>query len=124
MGRLIIDADFQDVGEPPLFGDTDGYEEEPGDLFTLNLSGHTLGLQGLVHDTVIQDFDLHSDVLRFEDVVGGTLVDLDESVDSVMDTGHDTTFYFTGGGSLTLSGITGYQDFASLSTDYTVEVIS
>ena len=93
-----------------------------GNIFTFELNGDLAGIQGLTDDQVILNFDNSSTLLRFEDVIGGTISALDDNIDEVVDTGEAITFNFSGGGSITLLGISGYIDFASLSMDYTIEV--
>ena len=93
-------------------------------IFTFELNGDLAGIQGLTDDQVILNFDNSSTLLRFEDVIGGTISALDDNIDEVVDTGEAITFNFSGGGSITLLGISGYTDFAALSMDYTIEVFS
>ncbi len=99
--------------------------EDLGDhRFIMALDGDFAGIQGLNGHKVIPHVGGNMTVLRFEDVIGGTLLDLDDNVDTVVDSGASLTFIFTGGGSLTLMGVSGYEDFMSLSIDYSIEVFA
>ena len=119
MGRLITEEKNK-TGF--WFRDDDSPRSHGHKIFVLGLNGRACGIQGLPVDRVVSNFDLTNSMLRFEDVVGGTISALDNNVEHVVDTGTSLTFNFTGGGSLTLIGISGYSDFLSLSMDYIIDV--
>ncbi len=93
-----------------------------GPVYTIRLSGARIGFQGLGQNYTLFDFNENS-VLEFEKVAGGTIDDLDSSIESVVDTGRALIFQFIGGGGLRIMGLTGYEDFTSMSMDYTVLVV-
>lgn len=88
------------------------------------LEGNSPGVQGLPDNLMVEDFELVHDALRFDSLIGEGLSALDDNIESVMDTGEALVFNFMGGGSLTLNGISGYNDFTSLSMDYNIEILS
>ncbi len=92
--------------------------------FVVRLEGNAPGVQGIANNLVVQDFELIHDAILFDDLVGKDLADLDDNVESVTDTGEALIFNFMGGGSLTLNGVSGYNDFMSLAIDYHVEILS
>lgn len=96
---------------------------EGKDALVVRLEGNAPGVQGISNNLIVEDFELIHDALIFDDLVGKNLSDLDDNVESVMDTGEALVFNFMGGGSLTLNGVTGYNDFTSLSMDYYVEIL-
>ena len=91
--------------------------------FVVRLEGNAPGVQGIANNLVVEDFEPIHDALLFDDLVGKNLSDLDDNVESVTDTGEALTFNFMGGGSLTLNGVSGYNDFMSLSIDYNLEIL-
>ena len=95
----------------------------PRQNFIVKLEGNAPGVQGLSNNLVVEDFELIHEALLFDDLVGKSLSDLDDNIESVMDTGDALVFNFMGGGSLTLNGVSGYSDFTSLSMDYHVEIL-
>ena len=90
----------------------------------IRLEGNSPGVQGISGNLTIEDFELFHDALIFDELVGKNLSDLDDNIESVIDTGEELVFHFMGGGSLTLNGVSGYNDFTSLSIDCYVEIIS
>lgn len=94
-----------------------------GPVHTIELTGFRSGLQGIDGNHIVFDFE-DGGVLEFSKVSGGSVMDLDSNLESVVDTGNSLTFQFIGGGTLTIDGLTGYEDFTSLSMDYIVLVTS
>ena len=93
--------------------------------YVVELEGKQPGLQGVKGNPIVEDFGALHGALLFSKMRGdGTLANLENSVESVVDTGTSIVFNFIGGGSLTLDGVTGYSDFTSLSMDYPVGIVA
>jgi hypothetical protein len=88
-------------------------------FFVIEMNMACNGMLGLSKNYTIMGFDPHS-VLEFTNFRGRNIMELDENLESVVDTGRSLKFQFFGGGTLTIDGLTGYHDFTSLALDYMV----
>jgi hypothetical protein len=88
-------------------------------FYSIQMNTTCTSMQGLEQNYTIFDFDLHS-VLEFTNFQGRSISELDENLESVVDTGRSLKFQFFGGGTLTIEGLSGYEDFTSLAMDYMV----
>ncbi len=64
-------------------------------------------------------FDQNS-VLEIHNFRGDSISDLDDQLECVIDTGGSLKFQFIAGGTITIRGLSGYEDFTSLAMDYMV----
>ncbi|MEN8236090.1 MAG: hypothetical protein ABFQ95_00850 [Pseudomonadota bacterium] len=121
----IKETNINDVlpGIFPVVGSEPQGVLDAKEAFIVHLEGNARGVQGIPNNLIVEDFELFHDALFFDDLVGKNLADLDDNVESVMDTGNALVFNFMGGGSLILNGVTGYNDFTSLSMDYNIEIL-
>jgi hypothetical protein len=113
MSRYHADRDYHgNVDRNPSDSDNCFY-------YPVRLNRTYGGLQGLSQNYTLYDFDQHS-VLEIHNFRGLSTSDLDECLECVVDTGQSLKYQFIGGGTLTIEGLSGYEDFTSLAMDYMV----